>query len=194
MVYTKNRESTSRGPTLTAAEFERLDMCPQSRLLIFDLFGQDSHDLFGPLLAVPSDDISPTDKQCALFESNRGKGKEDEFEARVPLLAELLHTGLNPIDYTISTAGPLVFEEEINPWGGLWVLLNKASGVQKFSHPYTCSRDPTNFRVPLQEIHQSLADRHSLVDREPRMFDTLDTELEDEAELSFELNFSTCVD
>ncbi|KAJ5056972.1 hypothetical protein J3E74DRAFT_409674 [Bipolaris maydis] len=114
LVYTKARESTSRGPTLTVSEFARLDMCPQRRLLIFDSFGQDGQNLYGPLLAVPSDDISLIAQQYTTFKSNREKDKDEEFEGRVPLLAELLHTGLSPVDYAIATSGPFVFDR-VNP-------------------------------------------------------------------------------
>ncbi|CAO2652463.1 Nn.00g007460.m01.CDS01 [Neocucurbitaria sp. VM-36] len=185
IVYTKNRESTSRGPTLTAAEFERLDTCPQGRLLVFDLFGQDGSEVYSPLLVIPSHDLSSTEEQCTLFESNRGKDKDEEFEGRVPLLAELLHTGLNPMDYAISAGGPNLFESGMNPWGELWALLDQASGIDDFVYPHASSypRRPSEYRVTLQELHQQLVDRHALVDIEPSMYEQSsedDEEVDDE--------------
>lgn len=170
MLYTRSREGTSRGPMLTATEFERLDICRQDRLLIFDLLGQEGHDLYGPLLVVPSDDVRPTAEQRALFKSNRSKDKDQEFEGRAPLLAELLYTRHNPVDYVVSAGGPLVFEKT-GYWNELWSLLNTCSGTDNFDHPHSHQRRPDDYRVTVQELHQNLADRHAFVDIEPSFYE-----------------------
>jgi hypothetical protein len=167
-MYTKFREITSRGPYLTTAEFQRLNEDSQHRLLIFDIFGKDGYDLYSPLLAVPSDDISPTQDQIALYKLNSAKNKDTEFENRVPLLTELLHTGLIPTDYVISTGGPLVFENDANPWGALWELLNKFSGVSQFAYPAdNHCRYPNRYRVTLRELHQCLVNKYARISIEP---------------------------
>ena len=172
MLYTRSRECTSRGPTLTAAEFERLDFCPQNRLLIFESFGQDSHHLYSPLLAIPSDDISATTEQCTLFDTNRGKDKDHEFEGRVPLVAELIHARHNPTDYAISASGPFVFDR-MSPWCELWSLLHACSSTKVFVHPRRSShqRQPSSYQVTVRELHQVLADRHASIDIAPSSYD-----------------------
>jgi hypothetical protein len=163
-VYTRSSEVTSRGPNLTTAEFQRLNEDPHRRLLIFDLFGADGHNSYSPLLVIPSDDISPTHDQVALYRLNSAKHKVGDFQDRVPLLAELLHTGLIPTDYIISASGPLLFETDADPWGELWVLLNKFTGVDEFTYPNgNYCRRPREYRVTVQELHQRLADKHMQV-------------------------------
>ncbi|KAJ5028130.1 hypothetical protein PSV08DRAFT_190909 [Bipolaris maydis] len=134
-LYTRKRESTSRGPTLSTSELQRLNICPQGRLLIFDVFGQDGSGMYSPLLVVPSDDIRPTADHFAIYDSNSGKNKHEEFEERVPLLAELLQSGMSPIDYAISTTGPNVFESGPDAWTELWTLLNRLTGLEEFAIP-----------------------------------------------------------
>ncbi|KAH3968351.1 hypothetical protein HBH98_172240 [Parastagonospora nodorum] len=165
--YTRKREATSRGPCLTASEFQRLNMWPQPRLLIFDLFGQEGASLCSPLLVIPSDDIRPTTEQVALFHLNSSKDKSEEFESRAPLLAELLYTGLNPIDYTISTGGPLLFEPDTHQWEDLWKLLERMSRLENFTYPHNSNiaRSPATYRVDLKQVHQCLVDRHALIEK-----------------------------
>ncbi|EMD95255.1 hypothetical protein COCHEDRAFT_1201645 [Bipolaris maydis C5] len=174
LVYSKTRESTSRGPSITATEFERLDASSSHRILIFDLFGSEGRNMYSPLLAVPSNDLSPTQEQRNLFYSNKGKHKNEEFEERVPLLAELLHSGHTPMDYVLSSKGPLLFEPELNPWGELWQLLDQILGLDSFSHPPAHKRCTTSYRVSIQEIHQGLADKHASIDLKPIFLDPRD--------------------
>lgn len=166
-LYTRTREMTTRGPSLTASEFRRLNLCSQDRLLVFDVFGNDNFGMCTPLLVVPSDDVRPTANQFAVYAANNSKNKHEEFEGRVPLLAELLHTSLNPMDYAISTGGPLLFEANSTPWIELWTTFEKIAGLEDFTLPRgsTIRRQPTTYQVKLQELHQSLVDRHALVTR-----------------------------
>lgn len=168
LLYTRKREATTRGPSLTATEFMRLNTCPQVRLLIFDVFGLDGSSIYGPLLVVPSDDIRPTTAQVNLFQSNSNKSKDEEFEGRVPLLAELLCTGLNPTDYIMSAAGPLLFDSHVDPWEDVWKLLESTSCLESFNFPRdsTIQRYPASYQLNLQEVHQILIDQHALHERD----------------------------
>lgn len=173
ILYAKNREGTSRGPSLTATEFQRLDTSSHNRLLLFDLFGVEGSDIYSPVLVVPSDDLSPTSEQRVLYESNKRRNKDEQFEGRVPLLAELLYTRLIPVDYAVCTKGPLLFEPETDPWGEVWQLLDQFLGLDDLiyprahSHNPNCYRESSNYRVSVQEVHQALADRHAFVETQP---------------------------
>jgi hypothetical protein len=168
LLYTRKREATTRGPSLTAAEFLRLNTFPQARLLIFDVFGVEGSSIYGPLLVVPSDDIRPTAAQVDLFQSNSIKIKDEEFEGRVPLLAELLYTGLNPTDYIMSAAGPLLYDSDEDPWEDVWKLFERSSNLESFNFPQksTIQRYPASYQLSLHEIHQSLVDQHVLQERD----------------------------
>lgn len=108
--YAHNRESTSQGPALSSPQFRRVNSCRLSRILIFDLFGPNGRDLFGPLLAVPSNNISPTQWQLDLHLLNLKKNKHKERTDRVPLISQLLHSGRAVTDYTISAYRPLFYD------------------------------------------------------------------------------------
>lgn len=159
---TKQKEGTSRGPSLSAAEFRRLNSCSYRRLLLFDIFGVDGKDVYPPLFVVPSEDVSPTKSHRTIYSMNLKLAEQKAHMQRVPLLAEQLHTGLALCDYLISARGPLIFESD-DTWGGVWALLRKFTGVDSFTYPEAseCHRAPANFKVSVQEFHQRLAYEHA---------------------------------
>ncbi|USP75476.1 uncharacterized protein yc1106_02750 [Curvularia clavata] len=178
-LYSRSQEGTSRGPRLTTAEFQRLNQSPQDRLLIFDIFNQDGLGLYSPLLVIPTSDISPTHAQQELYTSNRKLKKDADFEERVPLLAELIHTGFNPADYIVGSGGPRILDNRSDAWSGLWVLLDKFAGINHFTHPCNYNRRPSNFRVTIQALHQRLAEKHARMFAEPMPFVDVDNQEED---------------
>ena len=97
----------------------------------------------------------------------------------MPLLAELIYTGFNLVDYIVCSGGPSVLDDQSDAWGELWVLLDKFAGVDGFMHPCNYRRRPSNFRVTIQALHQRLVEKHARIFAEPMPFVDADDQEED---------------
>ena len=161
-VIARDREGTSRGPSLTSSEFRRVNSSAQPRLLIFDMFGEEGRRLFCPLLVVPSEDISLTDSQREQHEKNLILDKALDYSSRVSSVAEQLHTGHLVFDYNVGMGGPLAYEQD-GQWSAVWALLERFAGTELFAHPPGHQRQPEIFQVTLQDIHQSLFDEQAQI-------------------------------
>jgi hypothetical protein len=164
-IFTKNKEGTFRGPSISAREFRRLNSCRNPRLLVFDMFSLEGRDIFGPLLVIPSEDMQPTAEQRTLYKENLQTDHSHEREERGYLIAEQLHTRCLTTDYTTSATGPMVFEPN-NHWDEMWELLYKFTGVDTFLHPHCLglNRYPGHYRVTVQELHQRLVEEHAVME------------------------------
>jgi len=166
--YTKAKAMTSRGPSFSPHEFNRLDQCAIASLLVFDMFGVEGIDIHGPLVAVPSNDVSFSIEERMLYLENLGKDTKKHFYDRAPLLSRQLHTGCIIADYTLSTSGPLIFEDNDGSllWSEVWDLCNALIGRDEFTHPHGIVRTPATYQTTVQALHQSLADLHATVESE----------------------------
>ncbi|KAI4663936.1 uncharacterized protein J4E79_003436 [Alternaria viburni] len=163
---TKYKAGSSRGPILTPFEFKRLDAWTECQVLFFDMFGRDGKDILGPLIAIPSDDVSISEEHRQKYKVDLGKSTRTDYLSRSPLLAQQLHTRYTLADYTLSTLGPMIFEETApqSQWSDVWELLDACSGVASFAFPPGAIREPHKFRVTIQDLHQRLADYHASVE------------------------------
>lgn len=158
-VFNRERVSTSRGPSLTAAEFcYRLDSCSSPRLMLFNHLGAYPSNEFPPLLVVPTDDLSPTETQRATYESVVMTQSRDSYRDRVPLLATQLHSGLAVADYLVAPVGPLVYEPNACTWAEVGSLLQSFAGVTPFQHPLGVHRHPLHYQTTVRELHQRLVE------------------------------------
>ena len=166
LVYAKHRAGSSRGPILTPSEFKRLDACNAGRLLFFDMFGLEGHDVCSPVVAIPSEDISISSVDRDRYWTNLAKHKRNEYMARSPLLAQQIHRPNAVTDYILCATGPLIFERSSGhtQWADIWELLHACSDVNGFSHPPGSQRLPEQFRVTVRQLHQSLADYHATIE------------------------------
>jgi len=168
LAFTKNRAGTSRGPILSPSEFHRINQSDQCRLLLFDMFGIEGRNLFGPLTIIPTDDVSISSKDRTHYEDSFRKDNHLEFMERSPLLSQQLHTGYAITDYTLSALGPIVLSN-VRPqdqWKDVWHLLEACSRDTPFFHPPGFQRSPYRFQLPLHEVHQLLVDRHASIEHE----------------------------
>lgn len=166
-LFCRSRANTSRGPSLSTPEVVRINHSTYARLLIFDTLGEDGGNFHGPLLLVPSDDISLTKDQWSEHIKNMEKNKKKEFSGRVSLLAEQLHSGLLISDYLVRSGGHLLYESD-RAWQDVWELLQRFMGSEDFHYPaqQQRSRSPRPYQIPLRTIHQSLVQRHTVIGRE----------------------------
>ena len=159
-LFARRRVGTLRGPSLSAVEVRRLASESCRRILCFDLFGEMGRESCCPLAIVPSDDISHTQDQRAIYEKALGVNHHDAFGPRVPLVSEQLHSGYTIADYTIAGIGPMILGDAGNRerWSEIWRLLDSFSGTTDFSFPEGRVRDPHAYQVTVREMHQRYVD------------------------------------
>ncbi|KAH0353181.1 hypothetical protein KCU81_g1792, partial [Aureobasidium melanogenum] len=158
-LYSKSIETNFHGPSLSSAQFRRLNSCGEARLLCIDLFGHDDLDSMDPVLVIPTPDFWPTDEQKLVFQKNLGLHKDEEFAARTPHLSSLLNTGLLAGHYRVSSGGPIDTSSEM--WGALWCLFMKFAGTDTFEHPVGTLRSPGTFQSSLRLLNQRLSQEDS---------------------------------
>ena len=158
--YVGNNEAWIQGPTITPAQFRRLNSCTEPRLVIWDLGGVDT--LKQPLapVVIPSADISPTQAQRSIFAANLTVREANKRTANSPTVSSLLNTGLFAAEYAPDTAGPCEYDG--NDWSTLWKLLEHWTQSEPLQHPKGLKRDPETYRCSLRKAHQRLVQQHSL--------------------------------
>jgi hypothetical protein len=153
--YARNRECSSAGPTLTPAQFRRLNSCHNNRLVIWNIWGPDEADHPLPLIAIPTEDLCPTPAQRELYAKKLAERETGDFPGRSPTISHLLTTGLSAAEYSVGHGGPLVYEGP--NWGAVWEFLIKFTQRARLEHPKSHLRDPATLRCPLWMMHERLA-------------------------------------
>lgn len=151
--YTRDLECTFQGPEISSANYRRLAACNFGRLIIWNLTGPDDSNRPGPLVVVPSKDISATEGQRALFVKNLVISKKTQHSNRTPSVSAVLESGLAASDYTVGASGPLVYGE--HRLDALWTLCEKFSQQQSpIEHPKGRFHDPSAYLIPLSALHE----------------------------------------
>jgi hypothetical protein len=108
----------------------------------------------GPLFAVPTADLSVYQHQLDKFRNHATVDKsKGERHGRTPFVRDLLHSGRNISDYVITSGGPTAYEGS-DGWGRIWTLLDQFLGVAPFAFPEGVHREPSEFRVTIQQLHE----------------------------------------
>lgn len=155
LLYSRDLECTFRGPNLSSAYFRRLNACKEHRLVIMDLFGPDRSSFTLTFTAIPSDDICPTKRQRDLHAENLTKNRKTEFETRTPFITFMLKSGRSAGEYALGNRGPLAYDDP--EYLDVWRMLQNFVGCQPFYHPPSILRNPSQYRIPLRQIHERLA-------------------------------------
>ena len=161
--YVKDLGCDFRGPNLTAPQYRRLNSCRDHRLIIWNLWGPDEVNRQCPLVAIPSEDLCPTQEQRALFlrnldmENNSGK-----FAERTPLISSLLNTGLLAADYTIYSQGPLNYHGDGADWSEVWKFFERFTQQSQLQHPRNCIRNSALYRHTLCKLNTRLVQEYML--------------------------------
>jgi hypothetical protein len=155
-LYAREIGCNFRGPKLSPTEFRRVNASRTSRLLVFDPLGPEGSGLAGPLILVPTEDVSVGKGQRAQYDENTGKDRhQGERESRVPLLQQLLHSGRAVTDYVVSAGGPMLYDDG-GSWGDVWQLLDRCGGLLPFEHPPTFARQPAGYHTTVHQLHERL--------------------------------------
>lgn len=156
-LYVRNVQSQHQGSTVSGPQFRRLNSVAAHRLILWELFGPGCHSPPPPVV-IPSDDFEPTEAQRRLMMSDTNRGKT-KGSVNAPYVSALLKGGRIPGDYSVHEGGASAFAP--TEWQGLHALLDQfARGDQPIEHPKGVFRQPSQYRHPLRQIHQRLADEH----------------------------------
>ncbi|SMY28929.1 unnamed protein product [Zymoseptoria tritici ST99CH_1A5] len=156
---TRHRECSYEGPSVTAAEFCRINASADNRLLIWDLGGADTT----LLTMVPSSDIQPTEAQRKVLRSNLGL-RSNEWRTNTPSLSSMLRTGLQASQYAIGTD---VFSSKCS-WGDVWRgLYEFAAADQAVEHPAGHFRTAAAYRHTITHVLTAIMQEHYLRSQTP---------------------------
>lgn len=152
--YARYTESWFYGPNVSPAQFRRLNSILAKRLVLWDIGGFDTMQTQIAPAVIPSDDISPTEPQRQLFQSNLGVKRSK----RMPNISSLLQTGIFASEYAVGNNGPLLYEGV--DWDQVYSLIDSFAGEASFEHPRKMTRNPADYRHPLRHIQQRAVREH----------------------------------
>jgi hypothetical protein len=93
-----------------------------------------------------------------LFERNLALDKTKGRDQTNPSLSATLNTGLYAAEYSVGDGGPLAYDSE--PWGKIWELLDRFTGLEEFEHPVDHVREPSHFRHTIKDALQRLHEQY----------------------------------